>query len=77
MHRYLFKKALVEDDIAMQEAMEKRETKEKQMLESDLKWEQGKTKYFLPRNFIVLVLPSQYYVFTNYIRPATHFIDQT
>ncbi|GJQ78599.1 hypothetical protein Trydic_g11707 [Trypoxylus dichotomus] len=38
--RYLFKKALVEDDIAMQEAMERREMKEKEMTEDDLKWEQ-------------------------------------
>ncbi|KAK9704551.1 BSD domain [Popillia japonica] len=42
--RYLFKKALVEDDIAMQEAMERREIKEKQMTEDDLKWEQELTE---------------------------------
>ncbi|XP_019880520.1 BSD domain-containing protein 1 isoform X2 [Aethina tumida] len=38
--RYLFKKALLEDDIARQEALEKREQKEKQMTEENLKWEQ-------------------------------------
>ncbi|CAH1965575.1 unnamed protein product [Acanthoscelides obtectus] len=38
--RYLFKKALLEDEFARQEALEKREQKEKLMSEDDLKWEQ-------------------------------------
>ena len=39
--RYLFKKALLEDDIAHQEAMEKKEKKEKSMTLENVKWEQG------------------------------------
>lgn len=39
--RYLFKKALLEDDIARQEAMEKREQKERMLTEESVKWEQG------------------------------------
>lgn len=38
--RYLFKKALVEDEIAREEAMERREAKEKQITEESLKWDQ-------------------------------------
>ncbi|XP_057653709.1 BSD domain-containing protein 1-A-like isoform X1 [Diorhabda carinulata] len=38
--RYLFKKALLEDELARQEALEKREQKEKQVTEESLKWEQ-------------------------------------
>ncbi|VEN61284.1 unnamed protein product [Callosobruchus maculatus] len=38
--RYLFKKALLEDDFAKQDAFDKREQKEKLMSEDDLKWEQ-------------------------------------
>lgn len=38
--RYLFRKALLEDELARQEAMEKRELKEKQMTEEHLKWDQ-------------------------------------
>ncbi|XP_050504805.1 BSD domain-containing protein 1-B isoform X1 [Diabrotica virgifera virgifera] len=38
--RYLFKKALLEDDLARQEALEKREQKEKQATEENLKWDQ-------------------------------------
>lgn len=38
--RYLFKKALLEDDLARQEVLEKREQKEKQVTEESLKWEQ-------------------------------------
>lgn len=40
--RYLFKKALLEDDIARQEAMEKREQKEKMYTAENIKWEQEK-----------------------------------
>lgn len=39
--RYLFKKALLEDDIAHEEAMEKKEKKEKAMTMDTVKWEQG------------------------------------
>lgn len=38
--RYLFRKALLEDELAHQEAMERRELKEKQMTEEHLKWDQ-------------------------------------
>ncbi|RZC39233.1 BSD domain containing protein [Asbolus verrucosus] len=38
--RYLFKKALLEDDIAHQEAMEKKEKKEKAMTTDTVKWDQ-------------------------------------
>ncbi|CAG9860737.1 unnamed protein product [Phyllotreta striolata] len=38
--RYLFKKALLEDELARREAMEKREQKEKLQKEENLKWEQ-------------------------------------
>jgi hypothetical protein len=38
--RYLFKKALLEDDIAHEEAMEKKEKKEKAMTMDTVKWEQ-------------------------------------
>lgn len=40
--RYLFRKALLEDDIARQDAMEKREQKERLLTEESVKWEQGK-----------------------------------
>ncbi|XP_065167398.1 BSD domain-containing protein 1-B-like isoform X1 [Atheta coriaria] len=39
--RYLFKKALLEDDIARQEAMQKREAKEKEATIENVKWEEG------------------------------------
>ncbi|KAJ8923940.1 hypothetical protein NQ315_006716 [Exocentrus adspersus] len=38
--RYLFKKALLEDDIARKEALEKRDQKEKSITEESLKWDQ-------------------------------------
>ncbi|KAF2883553.1 hypothetical protein ILUMI_22617 [Ignelater luminosus] len=38
--RYLFRKALLEDELARQEAMEKRELREKQITEEHLKWDQ-------------------------------------
>ncbi|XP_018564535.1 BSD domain-containing protein 1 isoform X2 [Anoplophora glabripennis] len=38
--RYLFKKALLEDDIARKEALEKREQKDKVITEENLKWDQ-------------------------------------
>lgn len=38
---YLFKKALLEDEIARQEAVEKKEQKEKSISEDDLQWDQG------------------------------------
>ncbi|KAG5891677.1 hypothetical protein JTB14_020095 [Gonioctena quinquepunctata] len=38
--RYLFKKALLEDDFAREEALEKREQKEKLVAEENLKWDQ-------------------------------------
>lgn len=43
--RYLFKRALLEDELARQELLEKREQKDKDSLpENELKWEQGKLK---------------------------------
>ncbi|KAJ8979469.1 hypothetical protein NQ317_002819 [Molorchus minor] len=38
--RYLFKKALLEDDIARQEAIDRREQKEKLITEDSVKWDQ-------------------------------------
>lgn len=46
--RYLFKKALLEDDIARKEALEKKEQKDKVITEDSLKWDQGKDiRFFL------------------------------
>lgn len=38
--RYLFKKALLEDELARQEAMERRKQKEKEIDEESVKWDQ-------------------------------------
>lgn len=51
--RYLFRKALIEDEIAHQEAVEKKEKREKEMTEESLQWEKGDS-LILANNLIIV-----------------------
>lgn len=44
--RYLFKKALLEDDLAREEALERRKLKEKEVDEGNVKWDQGNDLFY-------------------------------
>lgn len=53
--RYLFRKALVEDEFARQEAVEKKKLKEKEIGEDHVKWDQGKS-YIFSAVYIIHIL---------------------
>lgn len=53
----------------MQEAMERRETKEKNMTEDDLKWEQGKSVALILLLCSISTLLIYHFTKGNYFRP--------